>query len=401
MFEIPNFDFTSLLKYQLQDLASTQLDNGPGDGAIPISDDALSYNFAEQRFSIRPYFSMTVANAFLLDTTYYDNAKRYIQWHIAHLEEKDYYGVHGSIYDYYYSILGDERRAYTMEESQGTVDVYDSTDSYAALFFELLLNYYETTGDSSLITKELLNLVLSCLEDSLSKDPQILSDPNGALLTVAKPGNYPMEFLMDNCEVYRGFVSLNELCISLGYGELAVQANDYAQRIKIGIQAHLYNSAKENYDYALANPSDIAAYYYPDAIAQMFPIIFDIVEPDGQDGIAEKLYTDFKANFPYWTDMKNLHRDGYTDKINRGGGASEFPNVLLLKAAVKMDDLEGASLAFKNIEKLFRENGNPFPFLCYESGETALCIFEFMNAYYKMCGEVFEEVPKFENYSID
>ena len=49
-FEIPNLDFTSLMKYQLQDLASTQLDNGPGDGAIPISDDALSYKFAEQRF---------------------------------------------------------------------------------------------------------------------------------------------------------------------------------------------------------------------------------------------------------------------------------------------------------------------------------------------------------------
>ena len=390
-FEVPNFDFTSLLKYQLQDLASTQLDNGPGDGAIPIADDALSYNFATQRFSIRPYFSMTVANAFLLDPDYYDNAKRYIQWHSAHLNEIDYYEVPGSIYDYYYSLLGDERRAYTMAESDNTVDVYDSTDSYAALFFELLLNYYEATGDDSLITKPMLDLVLDCLEFSFSASGVIEGE---SLLTVAKPKNYDMEFLMDNCEVYRGFLCLEQLYTIIGEPADAALAADYARRIQLGIETYLYNSTTETYDYALGNPSDIATYYYPDAIAQMFPIIFDVVEPDSP--VAEKLYSDFVQNFPYWTDMTNLERVGHTPKINRGGDASVFPSVLLVKAAVKMGDFEGASLGFKSIETLYRQNGNVFPFLCYESGETALCIFEFMNAYYEMCGEVFTGVPKFQ-----
>ena len=390
MFEIPNIDFTSLMKYQLQDLASTQIDNGTGDGAIPISDDALSYSFAEQRFSVRPYFSMTVANAFLLDPAYHENARRYIEWHIAHLEEIDYYGVHGSIYDYYYSILGDERRAFTMEESDNTVDVYDSTDSYAALFFELLLNYYKATGDDSLIDGDILDLILQCLEDSLSK--QTLS--GDALLTVAKPGNYPMEFLMDNCEVYRGFVCLEELYTLIGDASGAATAADYARRIKLGIENHLYNSTKEAYDYALSNPSDIATYYYPDAIAQLFPIIFDVVEPNS--AVAIKLYEDFSANFTYWTDMINLPREGETPKINRGGGASEFPNALILKAAIKMGDLKGANLGLQSVEKLYRQNGNPFPFLCYESGETALCIYEFMNEYYEMCKGVFTAVPKFQ-----
>ena len=408
-FEIPNFDFTSLLKYQLQDLASTQLDNGTGDGAIPISDDALSYRFAEQRFSIRPYFSMTVANAFLLDEAYYENAKRYIEWHIAHLNEVDVYGVPGSIYDYYYSILGDEQRAYTMAESSDTVDVYDSTDSYAALFFELVLNYYEVTGDDSFIEKEILDHVLSCLVASLSENPKIVSDAEGALLTVAKPGNYPMEFLMDNCEVYRGFLCLIKLYQIIGNTDSAGDAAYYADKIKLGIETYLYNvddpgnpAGYDNgryiggtYDYALGNPSEIETYYYPDAIAQMFPIIFDIVEPTNP--VAIKLYDDFTANFLYWTDMKNLYRPGYADKINRGGGASEFPNALLLKAAIKMDDLEGASIALKNIETLFRQNGNPFPFLCFESGETALCISMFMDAYYEMCRPVFTRVQKFED----
>ena len=402
-FEVPNLDFTSLLKYQLQDLASTQLDNGPGDGAIPIADDALSYNFATQRFSIRPYFSMTVANAFLLDPAYYDNARRYIQWHIDHLNthpDGDVYGMHGSIYDYYYSLVGGEQRAFTMAESDNTVDVYDSTDSYAALFFELLLKYYETTeedplGVDSLIESSMLDLIRLCLEESFSTSPALTPPPGGGdlRLTVAKP-NYPMEFLMDNCEVYRGFLCLEELYTMIGHHADATIAADYAESIWLGIETHLYNSTNENYDYALLNPSDTEAYYYPDAIAQMFPIIFDVVDPDSL--VAKKLYGEFIENFPYWTDMTNLDRVGQTPKINRGGGDSVFPSVLLAKAAVKMGDLKGVALSFKNIETLYRQNANAFPFLCYESGETALCIFEFMNAYYEMCGEVFTAVPTFQ-----
>ena len=408
MFSVPNFDFTSLLKYQLKDLASTQIDNGPGDGAIPIADDALSYNFATQRFSIRPYFSMTAASSFLLDPDYYDCAKRYLEWHIAHLNEEDLYGVPGSIYDYYYSLVGDERRAFTMAESDNTVDVYDSTDSYAALFFELLLRYYSADrssplnplDDDSLIKKEILDLVLDCLVFSFSSSPLVEGD---ALLTVAKPKNYEIEFLMDNCEVYRGFLSLKRLYALIQCPTEADQAADYADRIKLGIQGLLYDSTSGTYDYALLNPSEIGEWYYPDAIAQVFPILFDVIDPNGsmdpggEGAIAKNLYDVFKSHFPYWTDMTNVDRRPEQElKLNRGGGASVFPSVLLAKAAVKMGDLDGVALAFKNIEKLYRQQGNPFPFLCYESGETALSIFDFMNAYYAYCGETFTEVPVFQ-----
>ena len=389
-FKIPNYDFTALLKYQLQDLASTQIDNGVGDGAIPISDDALAYDFATQRFSVRPYFSLTVANAFLLDPDYYDNAKRYIEWHIRHLnEDPDIYLVTGSIYDYYYSLLGSEQRALSLAESNDTVDVYDSTDSYAALFFELLLNYTTTTGDYSFITKPTLDLVLQCLEESFSG----ATFDGDALLTVAKP-NYLIEFLMDNCEVYRGFVSLEELYDMIGCGAEAAQAADYARRIKEGIETHLYNSGNGNYDYAYLNLSYIEDYFYPDAIAQMFPIIFDIVDPD--DIVAIKLYDDFCANFPYWTDMANVPRpDAPYSKVDRSTAPSEFPNALILKAAVKMGDLDGAIRGFMSMDTRYRQEGNPFPVLCFESGETARCIPAFMNAYYAMCSEVFTAVPKF------
>ena len=397
MFAVPNYDFTSLLKFQLQDLASTQLDNGSGDGAIPISDDALSYNFATQRFSIRPYFSMTVANAFLLDPDYYDNAKRYIEWHINHLEQLDVYGVPGSIYDYFYSLIGDERRAYTMAESDNTVDVYDSTDSYAALFYDLLLNYVEVTGDPTNILsrtvhgRPLLDLILDCLDFSLSNASSV---ENEVYLTVAKPKNFEMEYLMDNCEVYWGFLCLEELYNKMGNTPGANIAATYANRIKNGIEGLLYNNTNQNYDYALLNTSSVSAYYYPDAIAQLFPIIFDVLTPT--DPKAIELYDNqFLENFPYWTDMTNLHRDGYTPKINRGGGASIYPNALIFKAAIKMGDLDNTALGFLNVEKLFRQNGNPQPFLCYESGETANSIYRYMNAYYKWCSQVYSAVPKF------
>ena len=381
-FSIPNLDFTSLLQYQLQDLAFSQLDNGKGDGAIPIADDPLSYNFATQRFSIRPYFSMTAANAFLLDGEYYANTKRYINWHIKHLNDDplgDVYGAHGSIYDYYYSLIGYEMRAYTLEESNNTVDVYDSTDSYAALFFELLLNYSKTTGDNSVIDELPLDLVLRCLEESFSKSQAILDDP-ALLLTVAKP-NYPMEFLMDNCEVYRGFKCLAELYDKIGKTTKSARAEDYAMRIKLGIENLLWNDSGNCYDYALVNSSDLEK-LYPDAIAQLFPIIFGVIEPESDR--AKKLYDDFCNYHPNWANMPD---DNEPDK---------YPHVLLVKAAIIMGDLDRASESLKNIEKRYRQTGNEHPFLCFESGETALCVKMFMEAYYKECGEVFTEVPKFK-----
>ena len=377
-FKIPNFDFTSLLHYQLQDLAFTQLDNGQGDGAIPIADDPLSYNFATQRFSIRPYFSMTAANAFLLDGEYHDNTKRYIEWHKNHLNETpDVYGVTGSIYDYYYSLLGGEMRAYTLEESNNTVDVYDSTDSYAALFFELLLNYTKTTGDNSVIDEPTLDLVLECLEKAISTVTPLAG--NGPLLTVAKP-NYPMEFLMDNCEVYRGFICLAELYNNINPVK-AAQAADYAARIKLGIEKFLWNDSDGCYDYAYLNRS-VLTKLYPDAMAQMFPIIFGVIEPDSAR--AKQLYQDFCDNNPTWTAMQG------------DGISTSFPNVLLVKAAIIMGDLERAGESLKNIDKTYRQTGNEHPFLCFESGETALCVKMFMDAYYEECGKVFTKVPKFQ-----
>ena len=400
-FEIPNYDFTSLLRFQLQDLAAMQLDNGSGDGAIPIADDnfGLSLNFANQRFSIRPYFAMTAANAFLLDPDYHDNAKRYIKWHIAHLNtdpDGDVYGTRGSIYDYDYSLTGGERRAPMRSEGDGSVDVYDSTDSYAALFFDLLLNYYEATDDASLINKETLDLVLLCLQDSFSSRTlgTNLDDP---LLTVAIPVQYEMEFLMDNAEVYRGFLRLEQLYDLIKEDDSAAIAAGYAHRIWLGIQNLLFHhdyQGQTHYDYAFIGhgsaATNIDTYFYPDAIAQLFPIIFDVIPATGDRAIT--LYNDFCRNFPSWTDMR-----GYTGNTSDPpNGNSDFPNVLIILAAVKMGDLDRATQSFKNIETLYRQTGNEHPFLCFESGETALAIARYMNAYYAKNKAVFTAVPKFQ-----
>ena len=55
------------------------------------------------QFTMNPYFADFAALALLgAGESYYENVRRYMDWHFAHLNtaETDYNGVDGTIYDY-------------------------------------------------------------------------------------------------------------------------------------------------------------------------------------------------------------------------------------------------------------------------------------------------------------
>ena len=63
-----------------------------------------------------------------------------------------------------------------LDETDDPVDVYDSTDSYAALFFELFWNYYVATSDDSFMldtdNKDIIDTILICFKAAYSGTPR-------------------------------------------------------------------------------------------------------------------------------------------------------------------------------------------------------------------------------------
>lgn len=89
-------------------------------------------------------------------------------------------------------------------------------------------------------------------------------------MTFAKPG-WPVKYLMDQAEAYRGLVSAAELGLVLGDGVLVWRALSAAARLAAGV-ASLWNSATMSYDWAVdaAGQRTVTnwAQLYPDAMEQ-------------------------------------------------------------------------------------------------------------------------------------
>lgn len=137
------------------------------------------------KYKVTPYFASLACQGMLEDIGSYDSAKRYIMWHLNHINEtEDVKGTKGTIYDYEYS--GD---------TEINKEDYDSVDSYAAVFLSLLREYEEKTGDKQLLidNKEKIMLIAQAV-NSMFSETLGLSEATST---------YPIYFLMDNSEVYK------------------------------------------------------------------------------------------------------------------------------------------------------------------------------------------------------
>lgn len=194
--------------------------------------------------------------------------KRYMEWYLDHLNYPDLYGITGSIYDYQVFADGSEL----------SLNEMDSVDSYAASFIMLVDKYSDVANDISFP-----QLYHQKLEDIIYLIPYLLQ-PDG--LTVALP-NTTGKYLMDNCEALAGVAAFVRLAQRCGWDSL-----EYYKKLHINllvaIETLFYNPNQRNY-YWLIDGKNVPVsswhVFYPDAYAQLFPIVFGVI-PDPAKRIA-------------------------------------------------------------------------------------------------------------------
>ena len=204
--------------------------------------------------------------------------EQYILWYFDHLNYPDRYGLTGSIYDYTLDDKGQETSTHT----------YDSADAYAATFLILLHAYYQEVGN-----RQILNYYQKKIKD-IAYLMIFLRDGDGLTRAVPYRG---AKYLMDNCEVYAGLKAFVALAKELSWTiprfyEVAIGEIQFAIRTK------LYDPFKGTFHWALydktVHPSRWQR-FYPDALAQLFPIIYKVIDPSSPK--ARRIWDTFHTHY--------------------------------------------------------------------------------------------------------
>lgn len=319
---------------ETQWLSTLQLSNG----AIPMT----RAENGELRMS--PYFADFAALAMLDKAqSYADNVKAYTDWHFDHLNtaEEDRCGIDATIYDYTITVRDGEIISEKATEIDG-VKTYDSSDSYAATFLMVLEKYYAKTGDSEYI--------LSHAKD-IERIAGVMVATMNRGLTFAT-ADHMVKYLMDNCEVYEGFLAAAELFEKVicpadsSFEGRADKYRAYAEEIRLTINTKLYNPVSKHYTPEVTIGgihTKLFSWdtYYPCATAQLFPIICGVIEPDTQR--AQTLYDKFCESY-------NWQNFDYPDDFYWGAN---------VYAAALMNDVTRVTEYMENYSRLLTQHSYP------------------------------------------
>jgi hypothetical protein len=202
------------------------------------------------------------------------HVERYIVWYLDNLNDPDKHGLTGSIYDFH---LDDRGR-------QTPAEAYDSVDSYAATFLMLLHAYYQRVGKRELILANRAKI------EDVAHLMIILKDRDG--LTRAVPDR-DSKYLMDNCEVYSGLKAYDALCRAMGWPVPQLYA-DAIRDVRLGVWTRLYDVYSGMFHWAVDSRTQHESdwnRFYPDAFAQLFPIIYGLLDPASQQ--AQQIWARF------------------------------------------------------------------------------------------------------------
>ena len=231
------------------------------------------FQLEEQNYII-PYTNNLIAISELKKSSNIRRIRKYIHWVFQNLNYPDIHGLTGSIYDYDISNSGEQVPSYD----------YDSVDSYSATFLMLIQKYFFLSQDKALIRQNKQKI------HDIAYTIVYLQDEDG--LTTALP-NSDVKYLMDNCEVYGGLKAFIELSEDFDWDHENFY-DDAKDSVERGIMQKLYNADLQNFNWAV----DEDGYhecnwqtFYPDAYAQIFPIIYGILEHDME--LTQQLWNNF------------------------------------------------------------------------------------------------------------
>jgi|GEM_PF-702441 len=299
-------------------------------------------------------------------------ALNYINWYVDHMNtaESDINGVAGTVYDYFVFQNSTDGRiieltlhdAYASSYPSNNPYDYDSTDSYAAMFLEILYDYTRVFDNAFLdgktkLVDTLINVIMSTYVTSID-------------LTYAKP-NYAVCYLMDNCEVYAGFIAAAKIYDEFyGDDEKAAFALEKADKIKTAILGRMWVESSEVFASSVYTNGKHAAgldvtEFYPQASSQLFPVLFGLLAPDDPKAIT--VYNRFKANFCQ-DGEKGKDWSAYDVK------GMTYPWCILLRAVVGMKDFTLAQKYIDTIYKRFIIQGHKDPYYNAESGAMLLSL---------------------------
>ncbi len=189
----------------------------------------------------------------------------YLEWYFANLNYPDHHGLTGSIYDL--DILSGRR--------QTRLGTYDSVDSYAATFLVLLRDYYVRTADRERLERHRRRIA------DIAYLLVLLQDRDG--LVRAIPGS-DAKYLMDNCEVYAGLLAFSDLAGRLGWDDPR-RYREAAGHVRQAVLTELLDERRSIFAWAKVGDKPQPSHwetFYPDALAQLFPILHGLVEPDSE-----------------------------------------------------------------------------------------------------------------------
>lgn len=262
--------------------------------------------------TIVPYFANQAAWALLPEHPH--EVKTHLEWYLGHLNRPDRWGLAGTVYDY--RLEGDK------EVPTGS---YDSADAYAATFLTAVARYWQVTGDTRFVQDHRADL------DLVARVIVVLQDGDG--LAWARPGHW-VKYLMDNAENFQGLTDYAWLLGTLGDADAAGYWAVRAEAIRAGIRQVMYNPRRGDYYWAVKMTGTRRLtnwrQWYPDAVAQLFPVLCGVESPDSR--ISRAVYQRFVRFYPEWAARPRSGRS---------------PWGVITPVAVSMGDTDhlGASLA--------------------------------------------------------
>ncbi|MEC2128589.1 hypothetical protein P9761_17665 [Brevibacillus centrosporus] len=219
-----------------------------------------TFRLAPKNNQINPYFT-NLALIALVRMQEWDCVRSHIEWYLHHVNADGY--------------VNDYRLEGTLEVDTGKAD---SEDSYHTTLFSLLAEMMRANEETAWVEpyKDELIVLMQAVARLQQKDG----------LTWAKR-SYRVKYLMDNCEVAKGFADAAHVFSMLGCDEAAEEANRRAAACRAGIQS-MYSALRKSYAvYDRSYPG--WRKWYPDVTSQAFPILYQMARPDEYVLLYEKI----------------------------------------------------------------------------------------------------------------
>jgi hypothetical protein len=310
-------------------------------GAVPMYSAPISAH--HNQYKVTPYFSHFGLLGLLEKPESAPVVRKYMDWYFDHMNRTATPTTPaGSVFDY---LIEADR------QTEVATRDFDSTDSYASTFLNVLRKYAEVTSDITYLREHRDDIFLIA-------DAMIATKQNDGL-TWAKP-DYRLKYLMDNSEVFSGLQDMEWLCLKVFRDDQASAFyRKHKEDVYAGIENGLWSGPHNAYAYAKSEDGSLLypdwTRFYADATAQLFPIWTGVL-PAGSER-AKQLYDTFNQHHPRWPVLEK---------------PDSFPWALIAYTAAIMGDRTRTGQFLTAVKIVYIDRDHPWPWYVMESGITML-----------------------------